>query len=133
MAILLCVMSTGGHAIEMSQVRSFEYVIADGGSFQDSLAAIRSDPIDLVILNYRKGQVISRTANDPLNSKILIGFISAGSCTIGCFQTYFNNVAPSWFGETGTRMGQSLDGAVLETRMETRRIRPDRPTNRRWI
>jgi uncharacterized protein (TIGR01370 family) len=82
----------------LNQVRSFAYIIACCESWEQTINAIRNSSLDLLILNYSPGQLITRTANDPLNSKLIIGYIDIGESTPLVTSTYFGGIPPSWFG-----------------------------------
>jgi uncharacterized protein (TIGR01370 family) len=98
-AAMLWLVANASAALGLERVKSFQYVISDYVPLATALAAFRDSPVDMMIAgNYAVDAVVSRTPGDPLENKLVIGYIDAAECTRTCLDLYFKTGRPSWFG-----------------------------------
>jgi hypothetical protein len=91
---------SGYFATRLSEVRSFEYVIADNDQAPGINSDIANSSADLVIISYSPDTPpLNRAAADPTGTKLIIGYLNVGDASVYALPSLFANPPlPPWFG-----------------------------------
>ena len=98
------VISVGGSSqrkskLTLSQVRSYEYVIASTTGTSNINNLISNSNADLVILNWGPNNpTLNKTAADQSGTKLIFGYIDVGEADQWGNPSLFSNGIPNWFG-----------------------------------